>query len=120
MPNPSKVADAIRDIPPPEGADSATVIIAARLKQRLIEILVTGVPLYDKMTGQPALMPDGSHAHRPPSAAELSVCERMVARAAAAGALNDHAEVNKVIDEMKARGWKFPELDEEGDDATSR
>jgi hypothetical protein len=115
------LARAINSVPAPDSSDPAATIISARLKQRLIEILTVGVPLFDKMTGEPAMMPDGkTQAHRPPSAAELSVCERMVARATAAGSINDHAEVMSDLQKMKAMGWKFPELDTEGEDATSR
>lgn len=112
----NNLAQAIHSVPNPEHGDAAVSIISARLKQRLIEILTRGVPLFDKMTGEPALMPDGSHAHRPPSAAELSVCERLVARAHAAGLVNDHEAVSSVLAEMKARGWKFEELDDESPD----
>lgn len=119
MSNP--LTKAISSLPdPPASNDPLATIISARLKQRLVEILTNGVPLFDKMTGEPALMPDGSHAHRPPSAAELSVCERLVARAQSAGTLNDHDEVNRILSEMKSRGWSFPEVDTTSDDPTSR
>lgn len=114
----SNLAHAIGSIPPPETSDPTIAIISARLKKVLIDILTNGVVLHDKMTGQPAIDENGNVCRRQASAAELSVCERMVARAHAAGTLNDHAEVNKILSEMKSKGWKFPEIDDDDDLAT--
>lgn len=112
------VAKAIAQVPPPDNSDPITSVIAARFKDRLMRLVIEGMPCFDKMTGQPVLI-DGTHVHRPPSAAELSVIERFLARAQAAGAINDHDEVQKVINEAKARGWKLPELDNGDDEATA-
>lgn len=122
MPQPNKVAQTLSAIPAPETSDPAVTIISARLKQNLITILTIGVPLFDKMTGLPVMTEDAdgnsTQLYRPASAAELSVCERMVARASASGAINDHAELQSDLAKMKAMGWKFPELDEQDDEAT--
>jgi len=112
------LAQAVTAAPGPTN-DPLAAVISARLKQRLVDILTDGVPMFDKMTGEP-VMKDGKPVHRPPSAAELSVCERLVARAVASGSFNDHDEVQKVLAEMRAVGLKFPEIDTESDDEATR
>lgn len=112
------VARAISSVPAPDRADDATVIIAARFKKLLIDLVTNGVAVRDKMTGEQVIDADGKPAFRAPIASELSVINQFLARARAAGDINDHAEVQSILEEARARGWKFPEIDDAPDAAS--